>query len=134
MGAEQAWLLAAIPGGMFLVIALLGSKLPRGGDYLGVLATGAAFVLFFVVLADFLDTPGNVGPVVQSISWSEIGDFRLRMGIYVDPITITMFGCDSWLASLASRRNRFAVELSSPGRGAITLTATSRPTDACHAR
>ena len=102
MGAEQAWLLAAIPGGMFLVIALLGRGLPRGGDFLGVLATGAAFVLFFFVLADFLDTPGKLGPVVKSVSWSEVGDFRLRMGIYVDPITITMFAVVTTVALMVN--------------------------------
>ncbi|HMO96306.1 MAG TPA: hypothetical protein PKD27_09290 [Tepidiformaceae bacterium] len=67
MGAEQAWLLAAVPAGVFLVLALFGRALPRGGDYLGVAAIAPSFVLFFVVLADFLDTPGSIGPVVKDI-------------------------------------------------------------------
>jgi NADH-quinone oxidoreductase subunit L len=92
MGAEQAWLLAAVPAGVFLVLALFGRALPRGGDYLGVAAIGASFILFFVVLADFLGTPGKIGPVVKDIEWSTVGDFELRMGIFVDPITIVMFG------------------------------------------
>jgi NADH-quinone oxidoreductase subunit L len=75
------------------VLALFGRWLPRGGDYLGVAAILSSFVLFFVVLADFLDTPGKVGPVVNDVDWSNIGTaFDLRMGIFVDPITITMFG------------------------------------------
>jgi NADH-quinone oxidoreductase subunit L len=92
MGAEEAWLLAAVPAGMFLVLALFGRLLPRGGDYLGVAAILSSFVLFFIVLADFLGTEGKIGPVVNSIDWSDVGDFELNMGIYVDPITITMFG------------------------------------------
>jgi hypothetical protein len=32
MGAEQAWLLAAIPAGFFLVLSFFGLALPRGGD------------------------------------------------------------------------------------------------------
>jgi NADH-quinone oxidoreductase subunit L len=92
MGAEQAWLLAAIPAGMFFVLALFGRYLPRGGDYLGVAAIGSSFVLFFFVMGDLLDSPDKLGPILKSIEWSNIGDFHLRMGTYVDPITVVMFG------------------------------------------
>ena len=102
MGAEQAWLLAAVPAGFFFLLALFGRTLPRGGDYFGVLSILTAFVLFFVVLVDFLDTPGKLGPVVSDIQWSDIGDFHLRMGIYVDPITITMFGVITTVALMVN--------------------------------
>ena len=45
MGAEQAWVLAAIPAGVFLVLALFGRALPRGGDYLGIAAIALAAIL-----------------------------------------------------------------------------------------
>jgi NADH-quinone oxidoreductase subunit L len=102
MGAEQSWLLPAIPGGMFLLLALFGRWLPRQGDFLGVLATGAAFLLFFPVLVDFLDTPGSLGPVTESIDWSEIGDFKLTQGIFVDPITIVMLGVITTVALMVN--------------------------------
>ncbi|MFN8617583.1 MAG: NADH-quinone oxidoreductase subunit L [Dehalococcoidia bacterium] len=102
MGAEQAWLLAAVPAGFFFLLALFGRTLPRGGDYFGVLSILTAFVLFFVVLVDFLDTPGKLGPVVSDIQWSDIGDFHLRMGIYIDPITITMFGVITTVALMVN--------------------------------
>lgn len=102
MGAEEAWLLAAIPAGIFLVLALFGRTLPRGGDYLGIAAIATSFVLFFVVLGDFLDTPGKLGPVVNDIEWSNIGDFQLRMGIFIDPITITMFGVITTVALMVN--------------------------------
>lgn len=76
--------------------------MPRGGDYFGVLSILTSFVLFFVVLADFLDTPGKLGPVVNDIQWSDIGDFHLRMGIYIDPITITMFGVITTVALMVN--------------------------------
>ncbi len=94
MNPEYSWLLAAIPAGMFFVIAFAGRFIPRGGDYLGVLATGASFVLFFAILPDFLDVfdaEAHVLAVTASIDWSTIGTFELRMGTYVDPITIVMF-------------------------------------------
>ena len=47
MGAEEAWLLAAIPAGVFFLLAFFGRALPRGGDYLGVAAIATSFVLFF---------------------------------------------------------------------------------------
>ena len=56
MGAEQAWLLAAIPAGVFFVLAIFGRALPRGGDYLGVAAIGTSFLLSFFVLGDLLGT------------------------------------------------------------------------------
>ncbi|WP_322795794.1 NADH-quinone oxidoreductase subunit L [Tepidiforma sp.] len=103
MGAEHAWLLAAVPAGAFLVLALFGRALPRGGDYLGIAAIATSFVLFFVVLADFLDTPGKIGPVVNNISWSSIGEtFDLRMGIFIDPITIVMFGVITTVALMVN--------------------------------
>ncbi len=91
MGAEQAWLLAAVPAGMFFVLSFFGRLLPRKGDYLGVLAIGTSFVLFFFVLYDFLHTGADHWPIINTIHWSDVGDFHLRMGIYVDPITIVMF-------------------------------------------
>src|SRR5688500_3124728 len=103
MGAEDAWLLAAIPAGMFLLLALLGRYLPRQGDYLGIAATGISFILFFVVAADFLSTGDKLGPFVNSFEWSNVGEaFDLRMGIYVDPITIVMFGVITTVALMVN--------------------------------
>jgi len=89
---EHAWLLAAIPAGASVLLALTGKKLPRGGDLLGVAATGAAFVLFFFVTANFLQHRDGLGPRVNDFEFSAVGSFVLRMGIYVDPITIVMLG------------------------------------------
>jgi NADH-quinone oxidoreductase subunit L len=92
MGAEQAWLLAAIPAGVFVVLAFVGRWMPRKGDYLGVLAIGTSWVLFFFVLYDFLHRGESSWPIVKSVDWSDIGNFHLRMGIYVDQMTIVMLG------------------------------------------
>jgi NADH-quinone oxidoreductase subunit L len=106
MGAEEAWVLAAVPAGMFLVLALFGRWLPRQGDYLGVLAIGTSFVLFFVVLADFLDAGDSLGPFLNDIEWTRIGEFELRQGIFVDPITIVMLGV---ITSVSLMVNVFSV-------------------------
>ncbi|MCK9518852.1 MAG: NADH-quinone oxidoreductase subunit L [Dehalococcoidia bacterium] len=105
MGAEQAWLLAAVPAGMFFVLALFGRYMPRGGDYLGVLAIGTSFVLFFFVLGDYLDFH-NLGAgrtaITESIHWSEVGSFNLDFGTYVDPITVVMFGVVTTVALMVN--------------------------------
>ncbi len=100
MGAADAWILAAIPAAAFLFMAVAGRGLPRQGDYLGVLAIGASFVLFFFVLQDFLS--GGSVPVVQDIPWTQIGDFELRMGIFVDQITIVMIAVVSFVALMVN--------------------------------
>ncbi|MCZ2112190.1 MAG: NADH-quinone oxidoreductase subunit L [Dehalococcoidia bacterium] len=102
MGAEQAWLLAAIPAGFFLVMTFFGRWLPRQGDYLGVLSIGTSFVLFFFVLYDFLHNGQSNWPMTADIDWSNIGNFHLRMGIYVDPITIVMFGVVTTVALMVN--------------------------------
>ncbi len=102
MGAEQAWLLAAVPAGMFIVLALFGRLLPRKGDFLGVLAIGTSFVLFFFVLYNFLHVGEANWPVVRDIKWSDIGAFHLRMGIVVDSITIVMFGVITTVALMVN--------------------------------
>ena len=105
MGAEQAWLLAAIPAGMFFVIAFFGRYLPRGGDYLGVAAIGTSFVMFLLVAGDFLsfyDFEAHKTAITHSMKWSEIGDFKLRQGIYVDSITIVMFAVITTVALMVN--------------------------------
>ncbi|HEY4668354.1 MAG TPA: NADH-quinone oxidoreductase subunit L, partial [Tepidiformaceae bacterium] len=91
MSAEHAWLLAAVPAGMFVLLALVGRYLPRQGDFLGVLAIGTSFVLFLALLPDYLGVGDGASAVTRDIAWTEVGDFALRMGIAVDPITIVMF-------------------------------------------
>ena len=100
MGAADAWILAAVPAAAFLFIAIAGKGLPRQGDYLGVLAIGTSFVMFFFVLADFLD--GGSLPVVHDMAWTEIGEFELRMGIFVDQITIVMLGVVTFVSLMVN--------------------------------
>ena len=102
MGAEQAWLLPAIPAGMFFVIAFFGRWLPRQADYLGVLAILSSFVLYFFVLSDFLSTGDGLGPFTETIDWTTIGDFVLEMGIFVDPMAIAMLGVITTVALMVN--------------------------------
>ena len=106
---EHAWVLAAIPAGMFFLLAFTGRYLPRGGDLLGVAATGTAFVLMLFVTANFLQNRDGLGGAVggpeawvSSFSWSDVGDFKLRMGIYIDPMAIVMLGVVTTVALMVN--------------------------------
>jgi NADH-quinone oxidoreductase subunit L len=113
---EHAWLLAAIPAGMFFLLALIGRLLPRGGDYLGVAATGTSFGLMIAVTANYLQHRGGLGGAfgsigeeahhypawVNSIEWSTIGNFVIDFGIYIDPITIVMFAVITTVALMVN--------------------------------
>ena len=100
--AEHAWILAAVPGIAFIVMAALGRKLPRQGDWLAVLCATAIFALFFAVLANFLNIGGGAWPVLNSIEWTAIGEFELNMGIAVDPITIVMLAVITTVALMVN--------------------------------
>ncbi len=106
MGAEQAWLLPAVPAAVFIVLALFGRYLPRQGDVVGVAAIGTSFILFFFVVADYLGIGEGTGLVLKSWAWSDVGDFSLRFGIAVDPITIVMLGV---VTSVALMVNIFSI-------------------------
>ena len=90
IGVEQAWLLPVIPLGAFVVIAFFHNYLPRQGDWIGVLAHLAAFVLVFFVLADALtDYPDRL-PGVSSYEWITAGNFRIDLGFLVDEVALVM--------------------------------------------
>ena len=100
--AEHAWILAAVPGIAFIVMAAFGRNLPRQGDWLAVLCATAIFALFFAVLANFLNLGGGSWPIENSIEWTAIGDFELNMGIAVDPITMVMLAVITTVALMVN--------------------------------
>ena len=93
MGMGEAWLLAALPAGAFVILLLFGQYLPRRGDWLSIAAIGASFVLVFPVLADLLDKiDGGVlsAPGLSGWDWIKYAGFNLRLGFAVDQLTIVM--------------------------------------------
>jgi NADH:ubiquinone oxidoreductase subunit 5 (subunit L)/multisubunit Na+/H+ antiporter MnhA subunit len=68
IGMEDAWLLPAIPAAAFAVLALFRNALPRKGDWLGIAAILASFLLFFPVLADLLGQEESL-PFSRTREW-----------------------------------------------------------------
>ncbi|HEV8573843.1 MAG TPA: NADH-quinone oxidoreductase subunit L, partial [Dehalococcoidia bacterium] len=102
MGVEEAWLIPAAPAAAFVVLLLFGKYLPRGGDFIAIAAIGVSFVLLFPVLADFLDNANGTEfvPGEKSWEWVQFGDFEIRLGFFVDQITIVMLAVVSFVALL----------------------------------
>ena len=97
MGLDQAWILPALPAGIFILVALFGRLLPRQGDFLVILGGLTLVVLvcsmFPVFQALFHD--GHFAPEganVFSFDWVNIGNgfFIIPFSTYVDGITMVM--------------------------------------------
>jgi NADH-quinone oxidoreductase subunit L len=102
MGAEEAWLIPAIPAAAFAFLLLFGKYLPRGGDFIAIGAIAASFVLFFPVLIDFLDNAHGTEfvPAEKTWEWVQFGEFEIRLGFFVDQISIVMLAVVSFVALL----------------------------------
>jgi NADH-quinone oxidoreductase subunit L len=89
---EQAWLIPVIPLVASLVIVFIGKRTPGRGADIGILATGASFVISLVVFFQVL--AGD--HIERSWSWLQLGTeaepgFRLEIGMNVDGLSAVMF-------------------------------------------
>ncbi|HEY8489782.1 MAG TPA: NADH-quinone oxidoreductase subunit L, partial [Dehalococcoidia bacterium] len=101
LGMEDAWLLPAIPAAAFAVLALFRNALPRKGDWLGIAAILASFLLFFPVLADALDNLDSL-PFVRTEEWFAFDGFQVNLGIYVDQLTLVMLAVVTFVALMVN--------------------------------
>jgi NADH-quinone oxidoreductase subunit L len=86
--AENAWLIPLIPALSFVVILFFGKKLPRSGDWVGVGAVGASFLLSLGVAAQWIS---HEEVVSKHVTWFEIGRTHITAGLHVDGLTAMMF-------------------------------------------
>jgi NADH-quinone oxidoreductase subunit L len=84
---EAAWLIPVIPLAAFFLIVFLGKRTPGRGADIGILATGASFVISLVV---FFQVLGGQ-ELERSYEWSPIGSFDLEIGMNVDGLAAVMF-------------------------------------------
>lgn len=97
---EQAWLLPAITGATFAFLLLFGKYLPRGGDWLAVLAGAATFVVFLFILGDLLDVPRESLPIGKSWDWINFEGLEVKLGFEVDEITVVMLSVVTFVSTL----------------------------------
>jgi len=102
MGAQEAYLIPALPAAAFVILVLFGKYLPRGGDFIAIAAIAGSFLLFFPVLADFLDKSDGTDfvSVEKAWEWVQFDNFEIRLGFFVDQITIVMLAVVTFVALL----------------------------------
>jgi NADH-quinone oxidoreductase subunit L len=113
---DHVWIIPAIPAVSFLVILLLGKRLPFKGAEVGIAAVGASFLLACVVAAQWIDKvehastggkhglaalghsvaaavtggDGEVEPIIHGVTWWENGAARFVVGTRVDGLVVMM--------------------------------------------
>ncbi|MBI2724387.1 MAG: NADH-quinone oxidoreductase subunit L [Chloroflexi bacterium] len=83
----------ALPVAAFVILLLTSQYLPRKGDWLAILFMAAAFVLVLITGKNVADAigEGNFQGVSRSWEWFNApGYLTIRMGTYVDQITLVM--------------------------------------------
>ena len=108
---EWAWLIPVFCFVAAPIIVVSGRFLPGKGSSLSILAIGAGFVVFWVVLASFLDAGSSTKDCFTSVdtgsltcnfthSWFHAGELELLWGIVVDPLAVVMLGLVTFVALL----------------------------------
>jgi NADH-quinone oxidoreductase subunit L len=86
------WLIPAAPFAGFVVLALLGSRLPkRAVAFLGVGTVGLAAALTVLLAAQFSLSPSPDHAYGQTLwTWLDLGTFQATIGLRVDPLSLVM--------------------------------------------
>ena len=91
-----AYLIPAYSFVAFFLIVAFGKYLPGKGSAVSIMAIGAGFAMFWVVLVGFLDAdcPVRFGQstCLFSREWFTAGSVVLNWGMIIDPLTIMMLG------------------------------------------
>ncbi len=87
IGAEQAWLVAALPFAAFVILAIARLQiLPQAASWVSVAAIGIAFVGSLGVLGDYLANGEYVGTVV----WLSVGGSEFGLSYIIDSLSVMM--------------------------------------------
>ncbi len=109
---DDVWVLPALPVAAFVILLLLSPRLPRKGDWLAIALMAATFVLVLAVARDLqnnidkynhllISCNQNCVGVARSWQWFNVpGYIEIRMGTYVDQITLVMLFVVTFVALL----------------------------------
>src|SRR6187401_1280120 len=90
--AFGGWLCLLAPLAGFLAILLAGTRITR--RQAGILSTASVFVGFAGAVIAFVDalgrTPENRAELTTSWTWLTAGDFRVRLELLIDPLSLVM--------------------------------------------
>ena len=85
-----SWLLIAAPLASAFVLLLAGRRANAWGHWMGVVASGGAFVIALIAFFEMLGQPGGERATnVHMFNWIPGGELNLDAGLLVDPLSIT---------------------------------------------
>jgi len=85
-----AWLLVALPALGAVVLLLGGRRTERWGHWLGTATVAAAFAYGVALFLDLRSlAPTDRVREVSLFSWMDVADFRLDLGLRLDPLALT---------------------------------------------
>src|SRR5215475_15374972 len=96
------WLVPAIPFGSAIILATLGSRLPRRATaLLGTGAIAASSAISLLIAADFLRNPPSGNAFTQTLwTWFDVAGFRPEIALYLDALSLTMMAVVTFVAFL----------------------------------
>lgn len=81
------WLLPLVA---FAIQIFIGKRLPRKGDWVSISAIGVSYILSIVLFVKMLLSYDPNFQITESLTWIDVGSFKLDMGIYIDNLAIIM--------------------------------------------
>jgi len=114
---DNAWIIPAIPAASFVLILLLGKRMPFKGSEIGITAVGASFILSIVAAVQWIDRVEGAGghgeglgalgrsifgaeagghaepivrPVISTLTWWQSGTVEFTVGTRVDGLVVMM--------------------------------------------
>src|SRR4051812_41552421 len=94
----HVWIIFALPALPFWLIILFGKRLPRHGDFIGIAAISASWVLSLVTFAQWINRP-EVGEGEEKFrhavetnlfTWFKLGSHTTKFSTHVDGFTVMM--------------------------------------------
>ena len=87
---DLTWLLIAVPLASAFVLLLAGKRANPWGHWLGVAASGSAFVIALIAFIQMLGLDAaDRSTEVHLFSWIATGDLNVDAGLLVDPLSMT---------------------------------------------
>ena len=140
MFLEYTWLVPFIPMMCFLIIGIIGQKVPEKGGPIAILGALIPFILAVLITYEYITgdlyTAGKA--YEMSIEWFSIpGGFTLNVGVYVDGLTCMMMLFSSFISTLifiysigymgdqGGRKKRYYAEVSMFLSGMLGLIVSS---------
>ena len=89
---ELLWLIPSLPFAGFVILALLGRRLPgRTAAFIGVGFVGLSALVAFLVCFSFISSPPPGDSYTQVLwTWMSVGGFASRIAFYLDALSVVM--------------------------------------------